>query len=464
MAFISVERDGHIVRHIAAILLTIGGAVSCGMEHTEFEERYRAIRTLSGGQQFEPFEQLLAEQLTSSQRLRCLEPAAVAACSAKRYVAAVSLIEEGLTEHPHRDGATRARLLKARVWALKGLKRTGEALVASDEALKAAQSAGDDKISPSFQSQLYVQRADLMATVGRRNEAMALYRRSVSIFPSDRACKALYGAAIEVGDIPTATEAWIVWCTANGARVQELRSESKRLVATARRAGKSLDAAVFRSAQYRALPALAHRPDRLGETQIVLVEILAARQSLDAALYEAKVLFEACTSDLLPDAIQLLTRALRELDGNIARANRVLQYANFGTPGADRTPGTEDDLVSPLEGVAAPNREGRDAAYSDAVASIPSTWRGHMARAVLCRYWGRPKLALEELQAAYKLAPLEQKPMRTIMDSTALVLVQLSGDPAMADRYRAFQTFGPAGPDGTKGTNDDVTNPLEQLD
>jgi len=61
---------------------------------------------------------------------------------------------------------------------------------------------------------------------------------------------------------------------------------------------------------------------------------------------------------------------------------------------------------------------------------------------------------------AFALCPADQETMQQVVDRIVEVLVQVSGDPSAGERFVAFQTYGPLGPDRKPGTDDDLSNPF----
>ncbi len=46
--------------------------------------------------------------------------------------------------------------------------------------------------------------------------------------------------------------------------------------------------------------------------------------------------------------VSMIHKALKDLDGSTARANRFIKYQKYGPPGDDGSTGTADDLTDPL--------------------------------------------------------------------------------------------------------------------
>ena len=203
-------------------------------------------------------------------------------------------------------------------------------------------------------------------------------------------------------------------------------------------------------------------PQTCEPVQTALVRILVANGDFAEAAFEGKVLVDTCKPENLGKAVDLLSMALKGLDGSVARVNKFLEYQKQGAAGPDGKPGTPDDLTDPLVSLESPSKAERDRLFSEAMATLPKTWEGRLSRATLNRYWGRPGDALRELKIAFALCPVEKDTLQKVVDRITEVLVQVSGDRTAGEKFVEFQKFGVAGPDGNPGTPDDLTNPLDK--
>jgi hypothetical protein len=196
------------------------------------------------------------------------------------------------------------------------------------------------------------------------------------------------------------------------------------------------------------------------QMQKVMAQLLLRKGETGRALFEARVLFDVSSANTMPGAVRMLSEILKAEDTSVGRANAFLEYVKTGKAAKDKQLGTPDDLTDPLGDIQPPDAQARDARFSEALGTYPDDWRGKLSKATLYRYWGKPEQALVELNGAFAICPMEQQPIQLIVDATAQVLVQVSGDPDMAQKFTEFQQLGPAGADGKKGTPDDLTNPI----
>ena len=133
-----------------------------------------------------------------------------------------------------------------------------------------------------------------------------------------------------------------------------------------------------------------------------------------------------------------------------------------GTVGADGKAGTEDDTASPFADSAVKRPAAVEAAYATAETALleDNTWQGQHSLSCLYRYWGKQKQALQALQRAFSLAPMDPQPLQLIAGDMVNVLIQVSGDPAKGDILSRFLKYGKEGKDGKPGTEDDIADPL----
>lgn len=195
--------------------------------------------------------------------------------------------------------------------------------------------------------------------------------------------------------------------------------------------------------------------------QLGLIDVLAAAGDFPQACREAGILMETCTSKNMAAAVAKTAMVLKAADGNLLRANAFLEYQKYLRCGPDGKLGTADDLENPLARTEQAPDTARDQLFQKALDERPKTWNGALARARICRYWGKPAEALREFKRAFALAPMEADPLKQITDETVEVLLQVTGDFDVGKRFVEFQKYGPGGPDGKVGTQDDLKNPVD---
>jgi hypothetical protein len=104
-----------------------------------------------------------------------------------------------------------------------------------------------------------------------------------------------------------------------------------------------------------------------------------------------------------------------------------------------------------------------DKLFEAAIAAQPLSVAGHRARGWLCLAWCKPRKALGELKRAFAICSLEAAEINRVAQDVALGLKALHGTPVGMEAFADFQRHGPNGPDGRKGTPDDLKDPLEGI-
>ena len=435
------------------------------MPESEYRKLFREGQRLLGKHSFpeahSKLSALLKESsLTEQQRVQCLEALGTICCWTHKFPEALKYVNEVLEKHPTAPPATVARCCKLKGWALGGSGDKQGAIDAARKAVKVAEKPGSG-IKPAFVATYLAELGKALVQAGNYDESAAAYEESMKTHLSATGLAGLVKARLGQGNAVEATRGFILLCALPDAREGDLKTSGPKCLALIRRSPKLPDAGPLLATWREALPGLVSFPDRCRTVQKVLVAYLARAGDMKRALFEGRVLLRLCNDDQLPEALGLVSNLLKQIDGNVSRANALLLFAKFGKAGPDGKLGTKDDFADPLRSVSPPDAAKRDAAFKAAMGQIPAKdWTDHVSKSLLYRLWDRPREALAELRTAFRQAPMEQGPMQQIMQATMQVLVQVTGDPGTADKYSAFQRFGPAGPDRKKGTDDDLEDPV----
>ena len=210
------------------------------------------------------------------------------------------------------------------------------------------------------------------------------------------------------------------------------------------------------------IPASIRSPRKCFEFQKVIVILYSEAKRTAEADAAIKTLWETCPPASFDTMIGYVSNLLKASDGSLARANRFLEYVKTGTVGADGKAGTEDDTASPFADSAVKRPAAVEAAYATAETALleDRTWQGQYALSCLYRYWGKQKQALQALNQAFSLAPMDPQPLQLVAGDMVNVLIQISGDPAKGDILSNFLKYGKEGKDGKPGTEDDIADPL----
>jgi len=181
------------------------------------------------------------------------------------------------------------------------------------------------------------------------------------------------------------------------------------------------------------------------------------------ALGEAKLYFYVTRLDGEParQAVNLLSEALKAHDGGIHRLNTFLTYQLHGAAGPDGQVGTDDDVPNILAEIDVASTPERDRLLQEVLGRQPDDHTGHRARGYIYLFLDKPKLAVAELKKAYQLCPAEGEAVQDAIDDVALALKAYHGTALGVQKFLEFQQHGPNGPDGQKGTDDDIEDPLK---
>ena len=200
-----------------------------------------------------------------------------------------------------------------------------------------------------------------------------------------------------------------------------------------------------------------------------IVRLRVAEGRTDEALAAAKACYGVfgfgsyVSSSQFAKVVSLVADALRAKAGHLVAANDFRRYQLYGRAGPDRRRGTADDLENPFDGVALKPDPERDKLFEQAIAAQPDTPDGHRVRGWLYLLWCKPKEALREFRREFALCSLESSALSRAAQDVALGLKALNGTPVGMETFVQFQRYGPAGPDGRKGTKDDLEDPLAGL-
>jgi len=201
------------------------------------------------------------------------------------------------------------------------------------------------------------------------------------------------------------------------------------------------------------------------QAQKLAVQALAEQGLLDPALGAAKVLYGAAPNSEkeITQAVSLVMETLKAKAHSIALANQFVTFQSYGPAGADGKVGTEDDAANPLEDVRYVVSPEAEAQFAETLASLPEDFGGRRWRGYLCLYWGKPREALAEFVWRFDHAPLKEKAINTAIDDIVVALKACYGHTLAGERFMQYQKLGPAGPDGQKGTDDDLTDPTRDV-
>jgi len=178
------------------------------------------------------------------------------------------------------------------------------------------------------------------------------------------------------------------------------------------------------------------------------------------ALMEAIAAYRMATGDNLTDEVYYVATAIKALDGNLLRANQYLLYQKLGRAGQDGKPGTADDIQDPLKGVKLPAPPERDQAFQAEIAKCEDTYDGVRRKGFLLLAWGKSDEGLRAMRDAYARCGMDERALKQAILDVAGAIKAVDGHIVRANQYLLYQKHGPDGPDGIKGTQDDLSDPL----
>lgn len=204
------------------------------------------------------------------------------------------------------------------------------------------------------------------------------------------------------------------------------------------------------------------KPQAADLLQAMLATVLFDHGKFDQALYEARILLGISSPQLAEQTANMMARAIKALDRNLARANQLLVFLSYGAAGEDKKMGTADDVTDPLKSMKTFKHTDASTDIASATQTLDDSWSARVKKAQIYRYYGLSSDALKELKTAFALCPMQKEPLQAITDVIVDVLVDVSGDLEIGNAFIAFQKYGAAGEDGKVGTNDDLGNPISQ--
>jgi tetratricopeptide (TPR) repeat protein len=194
-----------------------------------------------------------------------------------------------------------------------------------------------------------------------------------------------------------------------------------------------------------------------------IVDILIRKGSYDEALKAVRVSMDGSNDEkAFADAIRLAADILRAMDKNLGRANALINYHRYGPAGEDQKPGTDDDLKDPLAGVQYPSYPDREKAFAEARKQAGDDVRAMRYRAFTWLYCARPKEALRCFMDAFARAATDE----IVLTANDMILIgarAARGHAVGLEAFYQFVNYGPAGPDGKRGTEDDLADPFAPL-
>ena len=194
------------------------------------------------------------------------------------------------------------------------------------------------------------------------------------------------------------------------------------------------------------------------DAQCGIVEAHLGAGSPEEALRAARICLDAGKHGIGRN-VRLVAEVMQKVDGDVRRANTFIDFQCHGPAGADGKTGTADDLQDPMESVGYPSCPERERAFARAREEAGDGVWGSRHRALTYIYTGRPEETLGCFIDAFRRAK-DDDFHKTAEEMILTGVRGVRGHAAGLEPVFRFVAHGPAGPDGKRGTNDDVPDPV----
>ncbi len=192
---------------------------------------------------------------------------------------------------------------------------------------------------------------------------------------------------------------------------------------------------------------------RLERIQPEAVELLLALGRPDEAVRECRAYALSASDRSYPQAVELAARCLKTLDGDLGRANALLEFHTSAPPpdGCGNPLLTFPVLTDPVRAEAARQTE-----------QPPTDWSGWLNRAALLAWLDRPADSMDAARAAFACCPMASNTLQTCANAVARPVLVATREPDLGQRMTDFLLVGAVGPDGRVGTPDDIADPFPE--
>lgn len=226
------------------------------------------------------------------------------------------------------------------------------------------------------------------------------------------------------------------------ANVDEATLDAAVTLLRTRLAGMPLgDATAFRTSVEKVQPEIIELLNRLGRC--------------DEALAECRVLVLLSSPKSYRAAVNLTAASLKRADGNLGRATAFMNFQKKGFVPKERN--ILLDAPQLLDGVRAEARKSLPVGKSE-------VWGESLAVSARLIWLDDPVAAVREAMRAFGLAPFDNKSLQICADAIMQPILTVTRNPDSAKGIVDYLMHGPNGPDGAKGTQDDLPSPFENLE
>ena len=191
------------------------------------------------------------------------------------------------------------------------------------------------------------------------------------------------------------------------------------------------------------------------KTQPEIIEILNRLGRCDEALGECRVLVLLSGQRSYQAAVNLTALSLKRADGNLGRATAFMNFQKKGFVPKERNILLDAPQLS--DGVRAEARKSLPVGKSE-------VWGESLAVSARLIWLDDPVAAVREAMRAFGLAPFDNKSLQACADAMMQPILTVTRNPDSAKGIVDYLMYGPNGPDGAKGTQDDLSSPFENLE
>ena len=226
------------------------------------------------------------------------------------------------------------------------------------------------------------------------------------------------------------------------ANVDEATLDAAVTLLRTRLAGMPLgDATAFRTSVEKVQPEIIELLNRLGRC--------------DEALAECRVLVLLSSPNSYQAAVNLTAASLKRADGNLGRATAFMNFQKKGFVPKERNILLDAPQLS--DGVRAEARKSLPVGKSE-------VWGESLAVSARLIWLDDPVAAVREAMRAFGLAPFDNKSLQVCADAMMQPILTVTRNPDLAKGIVDYLMYGSNGPDGAKGTQDDLPSPFENLE
>lgn len=188
-----------------------------------------------------------------------------------------------------------------------------------------------------------------------------------------------------------------------------------------------------------------------------VIEFLLALGRRDEAVRECRVLVFLASDKVYPQAVELAAQCLKRLDGNLGRANALLEFQSVDSGLAVKQRNVLLDFSSLDDAV-------RTESYTLlAVTEEPTDWNEWLLRSTYLLWLDRPVEAVDAAVEAFSLCPLSETALQTCAAAAVRPILVATRDSTAAQTVIDYMLFGDLGRDGKAGTEDDITDPFPEI-